>query len=382
MLAHSTFPADVRIARETRAAVEAGFNVDILCLRAAGEAATETTEGADVRRLRIGHRHGAGPIRVVFEYLGFTIIATGNAALRGGRYDVVQVHNPPDFLILAALIPKMFFKTRIVFDVHDLSPDMFQMRFAGLRGAGIVERVLRFIERGAARLADRVVTVHEPYREELAARGIPKHKIDVVMNSVDESLLPADVRPPDPSVFRLVYHGTITPNYGVELLVAGAARASNSIPNLSLEIYGLGDAVPAVEEQARRLDFDDRLLLTPHLPQREVLQRVAGASAGVVPNLPTRLNKFALSTKLFEYVALGIPVVCANLPTLQAHFSGDEVLFFEAGDELSLRDAIDQIAHDPEAAATRAKRARRRYEAYRWSHQAERYARLLIDLQR
>ena len=57
-----------------------------------------------------------------------------------------------------------------------------------------------------------------------------------------------------------------------------------------------------------------------------MLRAVQRRSVGVVPNLPTRLNRYALSTKLFEYVALGIPVVCADLPTIREHFSDDEVL--------------------------------------------------------
>ena len=78
---------------------------------------------------------------------------------------------------------------------------------------------------------------------------------------------------------------------------------------------------------------------------------------------------------MFEYVALGIPVVSADLPTIVEHFSEEEVLFFRAGDAKSLTSALRTIARDPAAARTRASAALRRYtESYSWSTNAQRYA--------
>ena len=110
-----------------------------------------------------------------------------------------------------------------------------------------------------------------------------------------------------------------------------------------------------------------------HLSQREVLRAVQPASVGVIPNLPTKLNRFALSTKLLEYVALGVPVVCSDLPTLREHFTDQEVLFFEPGNAHALADALVRTAADPEAARQRAAAALSRYEEYRWSANAARY---------
>ena len=67
---------------------------------------------------------------VAREYLGFTFLASFRAALLAvdRRYDVVHVNNPPDFLIVSAFVPKLL-GARVIFDVHDLAPDMFAMRF-------------------------------------------------------------------------------------------------------------------------------------------------------------------------------------------------------------------------------------------------------------
>jgi len=381
MVVHGPFPVgEPRVEREAAAARDAGWAVDVLATRCPGEPVAESVAGVRVRRLALEHRRGHGLLGALREYVGFAAIAAWKLA-RARRYDVVQVHTPPDFLLAAALAQRAR-GARLVLDVHDFSSDMFAMRFGNRSGAAFADHLLRFVERAAIRIADAVVTVHEPYRQALERRGAPPEKLTVLMNAVDESQLPAtNGSRREADRFRVVYHGTITPPYGVDLLVRAAAKASVRIPNLALELYGEGDDLPAVRRLAAELGPAGLLRTSGrYLPHREVLHRVAGASVGVVPNRPTRLNRFALSSKLFEYVVLGIPVAIAELPTLRAHFSDDEVRFFRAGDDSALAEALVDIAANPDAARRRAENARRRYESYRWPGQAQRYVALLDRL--
>ena len=200
----------------------------------------------------------------------------------------------------------------------------------------------------------------------------------VVMNSLDETLLPKSIVEVDPERFRIVYHGTVTSWYGVELLVDALAAILPAVPHAQLEVYGEGDALTSVRDRAASLGVSEHLTAPgTYLPQIDVLALVQAADVGVVPNLPTRLNRYALSSKLFEYVALGIPVVSADLPTLRAHFDDAEVRFFRAGDSASLAEALVELADDPHAAAKRAAAARTRYEAYRWERSAAAYVSVL-----
>jgi glycosyltransferase involved in cell wall biosynthesis len=228
--------------------------------------------------------------------------------------------------------------------------------------------------------ADAVVTVHEPYRREMIARGTRETKVSLVMNSLDEELLPP-AAPREKVLPRIVYHGTITPSYGVELLVHAAARVVDEIPDLRVEIIGEGDGVPELREKVSQLHLSNHVAIEgEYIPHREALARVNGASVGVVPNLPTALNRFALSSKLFEYVALGVPVVSADLPTIRAHFSADEIQFFQPGSAESLADALLAILLDPNRSAALVERARRRYQPYRWDVSAGQYLAILDRL--
>jgi glycosyltransferase involved in cell wall biosynthesis len=376
---HGWYPLDARVEREVRVALDEGYEVDVFATRQPGQAAEEVVDGARVVRMAPAHLQGGGLRRALQEYLGFTALVTAVVARQAvrRRYRVVHVNNPPDFLLLAALVPRLL-GARVILDIHDLSPEMFAQRFDGRPGAGAAERILRAVERVATRFADEVVTVHEPYRRELVARGVPPGKITVVMNTVDERADPPRPPPDGADGFRVVYHGTVTPLYGVELLVEAAGRVAADVPRLRLEVYGHGDALPAVRARADQLGIADRVSLSGRfVPRLELLGIVRSADVGVIPNLPVRMNLHALPTKLFEYVTLGVPVVCADLPTIREHFSDEEVLYYRAGDADALADALRRVASDPEGAARRAAAALVRYEAYRWPVSARRYAGLL-----
>jgi glycosyltransferase involved in cell wall biosynthesis len=371
MVVHSHYPTDVRVRREARAAIEAGYAVDVISLRGEGESAREVVDGVKVRRLPLRHVSGGGTARMVYEYLTFALLATlmlVPAALRR-RYTVVQVHNPPDFLLVAGLLPRLFGST-LLLDVHDLSSHMFGARYGGRLGAAI-SRSLVLLERLAGGLADGVITVHEPYRGELINHG-------VAVESVLEAARGGAVAH-DPDEFVVAYHGTISGWYGVDLILDALSDLRNEVPGARAVILGDGDARVELQELARSLGLIDHVELSDGwVAAEQALARAAGASCGVIPNRPTELNRFALSTKLFEYLALGLPVVVSGLETLTAHFGPDEVTFFTPGDAGSLAHALAWVASHPGEAADKTERARERIERdYSWAANRERYLRIL-----
>src|SRR6266542_5652978 len=348
MVVHGPYPiSEPRVEREVQVALREGYEVDVIAMRRAGEPATEADGSLHVLRLPLSHVRARGFAGMVCEYIGFTLLASAKILRRSLRrpYSIVQIHNPPDFVMLAALIPKCL-GSRVIFDIHDFAPDLFAARFEGVLGARVAVRVLRFVERAAARFADAVLTVHEPYRRELAQRGVPAGKISVVLNSLDEQLIPRRPTRPGRRAFRVVYHGTLTPHYGLDLLVEACGQIANEMPELRLEIYGEGDTLSLMRARADELGISGQLNASPrYLPLPAVLEKIDGAAVGVISNLPIDRNALVLPTKLFEYIALGIPVVSADLPTICAHFSNDEILYFRAGDVEALAVALLDVAH-------------------------------------
>jgi glycosyltransferase involved in cell wall biosynthesis len=291
---------------------------------------------------------------------------------------VLYVHTPPDFLVFSGVVAKVL-NRRIVLDVHDRSPLMFKERFGGRAIGRLATSLLEVVESLACRFADEVVTVHEPYRDELARHGNTT-PISVVMNSPPEDLLKAateqrELRGLDERAgFVVGYHGTITAWYGVSLLVEALARLNAIDGQWQAVILGEGDALEDSRRRATELQVADRIRFSGgFVPIGEALSQMARVSCGVVPNLPSALNDLTLSTKLLEYVAMGVPAVVARLRTLAHHFSDDEVTFFEPGNAQAAAEALDWVRTHPNEAQAKAEAAQARYRAYAWPTSRDRF---------
>jgi glycosyltransferase involved in cell wall biosynthesis len=226
-------------------------------------------------------------------------------------------------------------------------------------------------------LADWVITVHEPYRKELAANRVDPGKVVIVMNGPEETEIERakELAPIGTArnTFTVAYHGTVTRWYGVDLFIRAIAELDHQIPNLRAVVLGEGDQLEEVERIATSLGLDQRVEFSrEYVPHFQALCAVAHANCGVIPNRPSHLNRFALSSKLLEYVALGVPVVVSRLETLAAHFGPDEVTFFDPDDAGALADAIRWVAEHPVEARERATRASERAREYAWNRSRNR----------
>ncbi len=392
LITHARFPiGEPRAERAARAAAGEGYRVDVIALRGAGEPARERLAGITIWRLPIRHRRGAPIAMMALEYCSFTILAGLWAlVLRArGKFGVVEVHSPPEFLILAGLLPKLL-GARLVLDVRDLSSHLWEARFGASGANAIVIGLLRRLERVACALADAVLTVHGPYKAQLGARGAEERRITIVMNTPEESLIAGVKRSPASAgngaladgEFTVAYHGTITRWYGVDLLVhaIGLLRAQGR--QARAVILGEGDELETVRELAAELGVGDSVSFSNrYLPIEEALMAVAGSDCGIISNRPSEINRFILPNKLFEYIALGIPVVSARLETVAAHFDDDDVTFCRPGDPASLAGAIAWVMDERAAAMQKSVRAQARAELYRWDRSRISYLDVLHDLQ-
>jgi glycosyltransferase involved in cell wall biosynthesis len=107
---------------------------------------------------------------------------------------------------------------------------------------------------------------------------------------------------------------------------------------------------------------------------------VATADIGVAPTRRDPMTDFSLSTKLFEYSAMGKPVVASRLPTVEHYFPLDTLAMYTPGDPAALALAVTTLVDDPAERAARVERTAARADALGWEHQADRYAALMAGL--
>jgi glycosyltransferase involved in cell wall biosynthesis len=374
----SYFPEEAHVRKNVDALADAGFHVDVMCLRAPGEAARESYRGGTVCRLPLTHRRG-GKTRYLLEYAAFFAMAALLLTMRSlrRRYDIVEVYNIPDALVFAAL-PAKLLGAKVVFYMFELMPEQAADEWRLPADHALVRR-LRWLERRAVRFADRVIVV-SPYDKEIVARrDAPQRELTVILNVPEERLFNArrSVQPVARNgVFRIITHGSLLRRYGIQTLVRALPRMMQEIPRVELCILGDGEYRGALEQLARELDVDACVRFPGWIAHEDVPAEIARADVGVVPaSVP-----WLLPNKLFEYVAMGKPVVAAASPSLSAVFPNDALAYFWPDDERDLARRVIELYADQSKARLLASNALRAYEAYRWETIREVYVALHEEL--
>lgn len=380
MVHYSPFEVDSRIQRQARALAERGDEVHCVCLE--GPATLAFGAGAI-------HLH---PVSAPKAGGGFTSYLSGNLRFLAGsfrkvsalhreqRFDLVEIHNMPDALTFAALLPKLR-GAPVILNIHDTFPELFSTMFGRPEGHPLV-RLVGLEERASCALADGLVFVTDEARERLRTRGVTKPRTRVVMNTPDERVF-GETRPPEPlpveGPLNLVYHGGLAPRFGVELLVRAVPRVAAEHSQVSLDVYGAARNAPIVDLAAKLAPHSVRVAPEP-TPLEDIPAKLRRAHVGIVPTLEDEFTRLLLPVKLLEYVHMGLPAVVARLPVIERYFSDDEVSYFTAGDVESLVEAIERVLRDPAAATERAVRAQRRLVDIAWPRQRAGYLSLIDEL--
>src|SRR5947209_16602567 len=103
------YPYEVRALRQAEAAADAGYDVDFICLRQPGEKKFEVHNGVRIYRVPLTRGYHGSLLITLMQWCWFLFLAGWKLACLHlkRRYDAVHVHNMPDFLVFAALLPKL-----------------------------------------------------------------------------------------------------------------------------------------------------------------------------------------------------------------------------------------------------------------------------------
>jgi glycosyltransferase involved in cell wall biosynthesis len=372
MIAYTNYVVDARVKREAETLAAAGFRVVCLTTRHHPDQPTFVVNGVEVRELRVPKFRGKSKPLYIGFYVRFLIASALACArmLAKRDLDAVHVHNMPDFLVFAALLPRLFGKP-VVLDVHDTMPETFAAKFAN---GSVVWRTLCFEEWVSAKVAHRIVCVNEPQRQAMVARGIPRSKTFIAMNVPDPKVfapVPLESRRFDNGeTFNVVYHGTMVERLGVDLVIKAVAALRPRIPGLRLHLWGGGDDLAGFQQLVHTLNLGDVVEFKPggyrvdQLP--EMLQRMDVCAIGNRRSIATDLM---LPVKLMECVALAIPVVVPRLPTIEHYFSGEMVSYYESGDVAGLAECLWRLYAEPGLRRRQAEHARAFLAEHNWGRQ-------------
>ena len=385
MIVHAYYPLrETRVQREAEALIEKGYEVDVLCLRYKDELFREEINGVHVVRLPVRRHKGRGLLIQFIEYLSFLLWAFLLVSSRyfKRRYSIIHVHNLPDFLVFAAMIPR-FFGAKVILDLHDLMPEFFASRFkCGMNNLRV--KLVKWQEKISCLFAHHVITVTELWRQNLIQRGIPPSKCSVVMNVADDRHFKPDIfslSSQKDVPFRLLYHGVVTYHNGTDIILKALSMLSNELPGIFLTIHGSGDYLKTLQSLTHELKLDDYIRFSlDFVPMKDLPSLIAGNDIGIVPIRRDIFTNGILPTKLMEYAALGMPAIASRTSAIASYFDETMLEFFEPGDAAALARCIQTLYYDRPKCEVLSSNIQKFSQNHNWSTQKKGYIRLIQDL--
>ncbi len=186
----------------------------------------------------------------------------------------------------------------------------------------------------------------------------------------------------------VVFLGTFRAWHGAMEFVRAGIELASRRPEVHFLLVGNGPQRPAAESLCRKGGLEARFRFTGGVPYEEVPLYLALAEVGVAP-FQTRYHPALRSAgffwsplKIFEYMAMGLPVVTTAVAPLDRIVRpGREGLLVAEGDVDGLASAMANLLDTPDRARAMGRSARERVVAeYSWEKHCERLERVLEDL--
>jgi glycosyltransferase involved in cell wall biosynthesis len=385
MVVFSQYPADPRPRRAAEALLKEGMRVDLICEGDDQSPKRETRDRLEIIRIPIRHYRG-GVLSYLYQYSVFILASATILAWRSlrGRYDLVYVHNMPDILVISALLPKLL-GARVILDQHDPMPELMKTIFdIDEKSFGV--RLIRRMEKWSIARADLVITVNIACKRIFSTRSCRATKIGVVMNAPDVDIFPCRGARSYPmhmpgQPFVLMYHGSLVERNGLDLAIDALALLQETVPTLELRVYGRSTPyLEQVMEKVRRLKLESRVRYLGAKSLDELVHEIEECDAGIIPNHRNTFTEINTPTRIFEYLALGKPVIAPRTPGIQDYFGPDSLLFFESGNAEELAEKIKYAVSHASETTVIAERGQQVYLAHSWPREKETLVSLIAGL--
>jgi glycosyltransferase involved in cell wall biosynthesis len=348
---NSAFLRDPRVRREAETLSSAGHKVSVISPGEVGRPWHECINRIEVYSFpQIAT--GIGRWGYLLEYVYATVAIAALTFVVSARegFDTIHIANPPDTLVLAAAAYKLFGK-QIIYDQHDLCPELYKVKFA--RFSPALLQFLFWSERKSYTLADHVLTTNKSYWQTAISRGrVPQDKVTVVRNGPDLEFLENhgiddQLRARSHSIFA--YGGITGFQDGLDSLcrILHCLRYGLGREEFHCLIMGAGDALSEVKRLAKELRVDDKIEFTGWIDESDrYLRYLNTADICISPEPCNEYNNRSTFVKVMEYMAAGKPIVCFDLAETRVS-AAESAVYVSGNDEREFAVQLSRLMDDP-----------------------------------
>lgn len=345
------YPLDTRLKQQVDTLQKNNIPCDILCLKGSDQPNKEVINDITIYRFMKPHEV-LGFFRYILNTIkfGFIVFLKLFVLSLFNNYKVIVIHTLPEFLLFSALLNKIF-GAKLVLDARDLTVTLLASRWKNKK-ISTIKTMAILIEKICTKLSDHIITANEGFGTQLNKRGTPKEKITILINGADQTIFQ-----PDPNrIFkkinnnaRFIYHGTVSHRFGVLFAIKAMVNVLKIIPNSQFHIYGFYD--PKYKEEITQFiqqnDLLNAVFLHNAIPLTEIATTIQNIDLGIVPYMSDSFMNIALSTKTFEYIAAGLPVISSQLDSIEYYFDNNEISYTIPENSSDIADKIIFACQNP-----------------------------------
>ena len=382
MVTHSFYENDNRVTRYAEALAQRGDEVDVVALRRGPTVPeTEVMSGVNVHRVQTrAGKNERTKLDFLWPLLRFLAVSSlwVRQRHREKPYDLIHVHNIPDFMVFAAWYPKLK-GAQVLLDIHDIVPEFYGSKF-DIPNDSLTVKSLRAVERVSAKFADHVILANHLWLEKYASRSAPAGKCSVFINNVDSDIFQLRPRTRNDGKQIIIFPGGLQWHQGIDIAIHAFKKISAQVPAAEFHIYGDGNMKPKLVALVEELGLQQRVQFFEPLRIRQIAEVMADADLGVVPKRADSFGNEAYSTKIMEFMSVGVPVVISSTKIDRFYFNDSIVRFFESGNVDALAAAMLELLNSPALREGMVKRAGQYVKENSWDVRKSDYLALVDSI--
>jgi glycosyltransferase involved in cell wall biosynthesis len=381
MVAYSPYESDNRVRRYAETLAKRGDHVDVIALsREPSSPPIEEIDGVTVYRIQHREHNERSIWTYAWRLVRFLLRSSRvlHKLHHRNRYDVIHIHNMPDFLVFAAWYPKLT-GAKLILDIHDVVPELFANKFRSRFKPAYVG-LLKAVEKLSARFVDHVIVSNHLWFKTVIGRSAPEQKCSVMVNHVDPEMFSRRRRTRIDDKFIILFPGSLQRHQGVDIAIEAFAEVKQKAPNTEFHIY-CGSGGEAMQSEliqiARKLGLEASVKFIKSVPLDQMPQVIANADLGIVPKRADSFGNEAYSTKIMEFMSQGVPVVASRTKIDAFYFDEGIVHFFQSGDRQAMAEAILDVIKNPDLRDSLARRGYDYVKRNGWDRKKHEYLHLI-----
>ncbi len=269
-------------------------------------------DGGVVRLFTYQPKKDASYVERILYYTIFPILASLWIVFHKNIADVVLVTSPPPQMYLVVLVAKLLRK-KVVVDIRDLFLDV-SSSLGFIKPGGTTDKIFRFLEFKALRIADAVTTVTPRIRRQLIERyTIDPFKCHVVPNGVDlETFRCRDSQ----RILRIVYTGYFGYAQDFDTFLEGYSLLEQKY-RVPIILAGSGEALERTLRKVKLLGLSQFVEYLGVLSREEIVSLLCSSGIGISPIKVDKSLEYAVPSKIYEYLACGIPFIGVGIGEIE-----------------------------------------------------------------